>query len=1123
MNDSGNDNKPTGLNVAYESFDPLTGIFDQDTFFKIARMLIDGNSDGYYVFSFLNIDNFKIINDRFGIGVGDAVLKYVASVIKDFAAAVGGICGRLFADNFALLYPHSCVESKEMNDAHERIHHPDALSQPIRLRTGRYFVENKDDSVMTMFDRARIAANFVRNSYDKEISVFDKDMLDHIIRRQLIVENMNTALASGEFKLFFQPQYNHATGAIMGAEVLVRWLKNGEYVLPGEFIPVFEENDFIYKLDKYVWERACILLRKWMNEGKNPVPVSVNVSRRDILHDDFIDVITAITSKYDIPVDMFRLEITESAFSESTKEIISKANELAKLGYVVEIDDFGSGYSSLNSLKDVDASVLKLDMKFFEGGGNAQRAGNIVESIVRMARWLGMTVIAEGVEDVKEADYLKSVGCYYIQGYLYSKPLPVGEYEKLFCNENKEYVMSRLQTLKNLNNNEFWDPKSMETLIFNSYVGGACIFEYRNGITEVLRTSDEYVKQFGSIKIDPADIKNLTFSDYLYADDKIRFLNDIKKCISSDRQVSGEYKIHSGNAVEYVRVTLRNIAKADDTFLMYGVMVNQTEQRLAEIAKRDASTQLASIVDNFDGGVIVAVVRSLLDMDAVFVNDGFYKMFGYTREQYRAESVSVADLIFPDDKSLLSEKLRELSIGSGCKVCECRCVKRDGTVIWTRWTYVPMSLESVNGQTLMCVVQDITAGKEVDGQLKILNEAANEMSAQPDCNIAITHILQKTASYFGGDGAYVIELDKNKTSVKNTYEVGDSESQKYVNKLRTLSADIVCELVKETSSEKFIFADNESEFSVPALKALFDGGAVRSVILSALMRDGAVIGFMAVNNPSKEIDRIKHIVPLGDYITVLLIRRDLAKSIESEKQSMAKLLDDIPESFMRLKLMSDGRLVPIYLNNATKSLIGMTDEQFTEVYGKNAIEGLHPDDIPLAREAFLKAFESGDGIGRVYRLRCGDGSYLPVRLKCKVTVGADDEKFLNVYYSGTNTSIERRDVEIELLNDLPCGAGFFAFNGVDIDTWFLNKAYQKFIGRIVSEKDDKYAHFDFVHPDDRERVLKILNRATVTGDNPSYNLRIKCSDGKYKEFKVCVSLRKRSQNNWLLMAVYVPV
>lgn len=386
MNDSGNDNKPTGLNVAYESFDPLTGVFDQDTFFKIARMLIDGNSDGYYVFSFLNIDNFKIINDRFGIGVGDAVLKYVASVIKDFATAAGGICGRLFADNFALLYPHSCVESKEMNDAHERIHHPDALSQPIRLRTGRYFVENKDDSVMTMFDRARIAANFVRNSYDKEVSVFDKDMLDHLIRRQLIVEDMNTALASGEFKLFFQPQYNHATGAIMGAEVLVRWLKNGEYVLPGEFIPVFEENDFIYKLDKYVWEQACILLRKWMNEGKNPVPMSVNVSRRDILHDDFIDVITAITSKYDIPVDMLRLEITESAFSESTKEIISKANELAKLGYVVEIDDFGSGYSSLNSLKDVDASVLKLDMKFFEGGGNAQRAGNIVESIVRMAR-----------------------------------------------------------------------------------------------------------------------------------------------------------------------------------------------------------------------------------------------------------------------------------------------------------------------------------------------------------------------------------------------------------------------------------------------------------------------------------------------------------------------------------------------------------------------------------------------------------------------------------------------------------------------------------------------------------------------------------------------------------------
>lgn len=191
------------------------------------------------------------------------------------------------------------------------------------------------------------------------------------------------------------------------------------------------------------------MLRKWIDEKAQHLSLSVNVSRRDILHDDFISSITQIIRKYDIPTDLIRLEITESAFAESSRQVIDKIRRLISEGFIVEIDDFGSGYSSLNALKDVSASVIRLDIRFFESTDNSRRAGKIIESVVRMAKWLGIAVIAEGVEEKAQADYLKSIGCYYIQGYYYAKPMPAVEYEKLFKNlHEKKKNFQGLKLLK---------------------------------------------------------------------------------------------------------------------------------------------------------------------------------------------------------------------------------------------------------------------------------------------------------------------------------------------------------------------------------------------------------------------------------------------------------------------------------------------------------------------------------------------------------------------------------------------------------------------------------------------------------------------------------------------------
>ena len=1105
-----------------EDLDVLTGILSRKSFFETAQKLVDEHPEGYYVFSFVNIDNFKIINDRFGMEVGDAVLKHVALIAGAFSNKSGGICGRLSADNFALLFPKTCIDSDEIYKAHGAINKPEAISQPLRIRIGRYFVDSKVDSVITMFDKARIAANSIRNTYDKDTAVFDVSMLNDILRRQVITDDMEKALEQKQFKVLFQPQYNHATGAIIGAEALVRWQKDKEVVSPAEFIPVFEENGFIYELDKYVWEQACALWRKWKDEGIEPVPLSVNVSRKDILHEDFMDVLSGIMAKYDVPVDKLRLEITESAFSESSGTIIAKTNQLYKLGFLVEIDDFGSGYSSLNLLKDVQASVIKLDMKFFQGSKNDQRAGNIVESVVRMARWLGMAVIAEGVENLEDADFLKTIGCHYVQGYLYAKPMDADSFKKLIVDSTKEHTMSRLETLKTLDNNEFWNPKSMETLIFNSYVGGACIFEYHNGATEVLRTNDEYVKQFGKVLDGETNVKNLTFSDYLCKEDKARFFRDIDECIRLRNQKASEYKIVRGEYVEFVRITVRVIARASERYLLYGAIANMTEQRLAEIEEHNASLTFSSIVGSIDGGVLIAKIKSPFDVEIMFTNDGFYSMLSYTKEQFQAEVKSISDIFYSNDRAAMWNKIVDDYKGKEDKSGECRCVKRDGSIIWTYWSNVVINLEGVKEKVVMCIVQDITEEIEADKQLNVLNEAAHEILACPDCNQAINHILEKTLSYFDGDRTYIVEIFDNDT-LNNTYEVCALDVKSCMDILKNIPTSVADEWLSALSYGNFVVVNNLSEVKNDKLRELLRLKNISSITLAPLCRESKTIGFVAVDNPKKDTKMFKNIVALGDYVAVLLNRRDLSDGIVKEQQSMTTLLDDLPEGFMRLELTDDHKLMPIYLNTATKRMVGMDDEMFNKVYGDNAINGMHPDDVPLAYEACQKAMVDGEGIGRVYRLRSGDGGYVAVSLKCKVTFGADGKKYLNVYYSGTNIPIERKKIEIELLDSLPCGVGLFAYNGIDVDTWFLNKGYEKLTGRSETGIEKDYVHTDFIHPDDKTKVMDALRKAAINGENPTYEFRIKCGNGEYKKIKSALKIKPHSENNWLILAVYTPV
>ena len=317
-----------------------------------------------------------------------------------------------------------------------------------------------------------------------------------MLEKKQICDLFEQAIQEEQYIAFFQPQYNQSTGMMIGAEALVRW-RHPELGLipPSVFIPVLEENKMIIRLDLYVFEYTCRFIRKCLDENLHIIPISTNFSRHDIFIENFVEQLEEIRKKYDVPVRFLRVEITESVAVKGEENVNNVVAKLHQYGYIVEMDDFGSGYSSLNVLKDVDFDIIKMDMKFLSS--QSKRGGIILSSIVRMAHWLCLPIIAEGVETTEQVDFLRSIGCEYIQGYLYSQPLPEEQFYELLQAGKLDKNIKSMQLLDTLDACDFWNPESLDTLIFNNYVGAAVIFDYADGKISIMRVNQKYIKEYG--------------------------------------------------------------------------------------------------------------------------------------------------------------------------------------------------------------------------------------------------------------------------------------------------------------------------------------------------------------------------------------------------------------------------------------------------------------------------------------------------------------------------------------------------------------------------------------------------------------------------------------------------
>lgn len=420
-----------------QKIDELTGLpYKQNFYNKVhSHLLSSGNTKLYMVA--IDIDHFKLFNNFYGWEKGDQYLRLMGRFLNEFTRRHGGIAGYLGGDDFAVLCPNKTaamkeLEKKMMQDAkRHRI-----VGVGFGPKFGFYEIENNADSVEKIYNNAVIALDSISGDYTKHVAWYDAQMLGKVQNEFELLSDIRRGMEENEFVFYMQPKVNMDTKEVVGAEALARWNHHDKGLLsPAVFIPIMEKNGFVSSIDYRIWKNVVEWISGMKKSGHKVLPVSINVSRADIYSMDVADTLKELCDEESVSYDAIEVEITETAYMEDFERINSTVEKLHKYGFTVSMDDFGSGYSSLNALKNMNVDALKIDMRFLDlNQENSIKGIGILEGVLNMAKTLDLPTIVEGVETEEQSLILMHQGCKMAQGYYYYRPMPVDEYEKLILN-----------------------------------------------------------------------------------------------------------------------------------------------------------------------------------------------------------------------------------------------------------------------------------------------------------------------------------------------------------------------------------------------------------------------------------------------------------------------------------------------------------------------------------------------------------------------------------------------------------------------------------------------------------------------------------------------------------------
>ncbi|RDC40384.1 diguanylate cyclase [Eggerthella lenta] len=574
--------------------DQLTGLYNAATFYDKAEHLVADMPDIAYDAAYIDIEHFKIYNEWHGREAGDAILRAIASRIGEIARKHGGIAGYLGGDDFTLLLPHGLIDEKRVESELKKEPFDSEDTIGFQPAFGVCAIDSPDVSVVTACDHAMIAMNSVKGAYTKRIAWYEAEMTEEMETEAKILLEVKRALTNHEFVLHWQPQCNTRTERIAGLEALVRWQHPSRgIVMPGAFIPVLERNNFIASLDLYVWEEACRHIRSWIDRGGVPIPVSVNISRADLYAIDVVEALEGLVSRYDLDHRLLELEITESAYAEDEKMADAVAR-LKGLGFTILMDDFGSGYSSLNMLKDITVDILKIDMGFLARQDQSQRSESILEAIVSMARFMDLRIIAEGAETKEQVDFLQGIGCDYAQGYYFYRPMSTEALEQLLSQDGiVDYRGVLNPSMELIDVNALLHDDMVSRAAVNNLIGGLAVYAVYADRFELLQVNNEYYHVTGCNSIDLRERQN-RISRQVHPDDlplvQSMFAEAYERPVTGAEATFRRYRLNG--EIMWMRMRAFFLRREQDRTIFFASLADVTEQKQQEDELRESQAVL---------------------------------------------------------------------------------------------------------------------------------------------------------------------------------------------------------------------------------------------------------------------------------------------------------------------------------------------------------------------------------------------------------------------------------------------------------------------------------------------------------------------------------------------------
>lgn len=485
-----------------DPYNPLTGLMVREAFVAAAQAL-SRTQPGPWCCVAIDIQHFKIFNAWFGYEKGDYLLSRIGSCLRQFQKDADAVAGYFGRDNFALFLRH---EPEEIRQLHERI--KDIInfySNAIGFLPAFGICLMTGEAGLDLYDRARLAVEDAKQSYTDRIRYFDAERFDRRRDEYQLMTEFMAALDSNEISFYIQPQCRTSTGRIVGGEALGRWIKpDGTMIPPGAFVPFLENNGLITELDKRIWESVCRWLRSLVQRGIEPLPISVNVSQVDLLAMDVASYLYGLTERFNVPQRLIKVEITESAYAANFDLVSRTITDLQKKGFLVMMDDFGSGYSSLNMLDQINADVLKLDMAFMRKGSHLSKKDiSIVESIFSMARVMELPIVVEGVENESQLAFLQNLGCRYAQGYHFYRPMSQADFEKLLCDPQKtDFRGIRKGGTELFHAREFLNESMFTESALNNVLGAVAFYALEGENLTITRFNEPFYRAIGDAQME---------------------------------------------------------------------------------------------------------------------------------------------------------------------------------------------------------------------------------------------------------------------------------------------------------------------------------------------------------------------------------------------------------------------------------------------------------------------------------------------------------------------------------------------------------------------------------------------------------------------------------------------